>query len=47
VIQSRRKRSAGHVALMKRREVHSGFRWGNLRKRDHFKNVGIDMRKKY
>jgi hypothetical protein len=47
VIQSGRKRSAGHVARMKRGEVLSGFRRGNLRKRDNLKNLGIDMRKKY
>jgi hypothetical protein len=47
VIPSRRKRSAEHVAHMKRREARSGVRCGNLRKRDHLNNLGIDMSKKY
>jgi hypothetical protein len=32
---------------MKKGEVRSGFRWGNLRKIGHLKTLGIDMRKKY
>jgi hypothetical protein len=40
-------KSAGHVAHMKRGEVRSRFRCGNLRKRDHLKTLRIDMRRKY
>jgi hypothetical protein len=25
-------------------EVHKGFWWGNLRKRDHFEDLGINVR---
>jgi len=25
-------------------DVHTGFWWGNLRKRDHFKEPGLDGR---
>jgi hypothetical protein len=33
----------GHVALTgERREVHTGFWWGNLRERHHFEDLGID-----
>jgi hypothetical protein len=31
VIKSRRMRLAGHVARMEKREVHTGFWWGELR----------------
>jgi len=41
VIKSRRMRWAGHVASG---EVHKGFRWGNLRERDHLGETGIDGR---
>jgi hypothetical protein len=27
---------------MGRREVHMGFWWGNLRKRDHLEDQGVD-----
>jgi hypothetical protein len=27
-----------------REEVHTGFKWGNLRVGDHLKNTGIDGR---
>jgi len=35
MINSRRMRWAGHVALMGRGEAYTGFWWGNLRERDH------------
>ena len=28
--------------LMGRREVHTGFWWGNLRERDHLEDPGAD-----
>jgi hypothetical protein len=34
VIKSRMK-WVGHVACMGERRVHTGFRWGHLRERDH------------
>ena len=51
--QPRRIKWAGHVALMKERrgEVHTEFRWGNLRERDHLRhmcrwedNINIDLK---
>jgi len=30
------------VARMGRREVHTGFWWGNLRERDYLENLGTD-----
>ena len=44
VIKSRRMRRAGHVARMGRREAYIGFRWGNLRERDHLEDPGVDER---
>jgi hypothetical protein len=44
VIKLRRIRGVGLVALMGRREVHTGFRWGNLRERDHFEDPGVNWR---
>jgi hypothetical protein len=35
---------AVHVARMRKGEVHIGFWWGNLRERDHLKDLGIDGR---
>ena len=32
----------GHVAQMGREEVHTRFRWGNLRERDHLENLRIN-----
>jgi len=42
VIKSRRKRWAGHVARMGRREAYARFWWGNLRERDHLRDRGVD-----
>jgi len=42
VIKSRRIRWVGNVMLMGRREVHTGFWWGNLRERDHLEDPGAD-----
>ena len=41
-IKSRRMRWAGHVALMERKEVYTGFWRGNLRERTHLGDPGID-----
>ena len=35
---------AGHVALWGRREVYTGFWWGNLRKRNHLEDSGVGGR---
>jgi hypothetical protein len=45
LIKSRRIRGAGHVARMGKREVHTGFWWGNLREGDHLGDAGVDGRK--
>jgi len=39
---SRRMRWTGHVARMGREEGHTGFWWGNLRKRGHLEELGVD-----
>jgi hypothetical protein len=44
VIKSRRMRWAGHVACVKRGEVHTGFWWGDLREGDHLEDPGVDGR---
>jgi hypothetical protein len=44
VIKSRRLRWAGHVARMGRREVHTGFWWGDMGEGDHLGDPGIDGR---
>jgi hypothetical protein len=44
VIKSRRMRWAGHVARMGRGDACTGFWWGNLRKRDHLEDPGLDGR---
>jgi hypothetical protein len=44
VIKSRRMRMAGHVACRGRREVYTGFWWGNLREGDHLEEPGVDGR---
>jgi hypothetical protein len=40
-IKLRRKGWAEHVARTVRREVHTGFWWGNLKNRDHFEDLGL------
>jgi len=44
VIKSRIMRLAGHVARMGTGEVHVRFWWGNLKERDHLKDLGVDGR---
>jgi hypothetical protein len=44
VIKSRRLRWTGHAACMGERELHTAFRWGDLRKRDHLEVPGVDGR---
>ena len=44
VIKSRRIRLAGHVALMRRLYVHTGFWWGNLSERGHLQDPVVDER---
>jgi hypothetical protein len=44
VIKLRRMRWAGHVARMEKREVHTGFWWGDLRESDHLGDPGVDGR---
>jgi hypothetical protein len=44
VIKSRRMRWAGHVAVWGKREVHTGFWWGDLREGDHLGDPGVDGR---
>jgi hypothetical protein len=44
VIKSRIMRWASHIARMGEGEVHTGFRWGNLRERGHLEYPGIDRR---
>jgi hypothetical protein len=44
VIKLRGMRWAGHVACMGKREVHTGFWWGDLREGDHLGDLGIDGR---
>jgi hypothetical protein len=44
VIKSRRMSWAGHVAHMGKREVHTGFWWGDLREGDHLGDLAVDGR---
>ena len=37
-------RWAGHVSSRGGGEVYTGFRWENLRERDHLENPGVDGR---
>jgi hypothetical protein len=34
----------GHVTRMRRREVHKGFWWENLKEKGHLEGLGIDGR---
>jgi hypothetical protein len=38
-------RWVGHVTSMARREVYTGFWWGNLRERNHLEEQGKDNTK--
>jgi hypothetical protein len=42
VIKLRRMRWAGHVASLKKGEVHRGIRWRNLRDRGHMEDIGVE-----
>jgi hypothetical protein len=44
VVKSRRKRLAGHVVRMGRREVCMGCWWGHLSERGHWGNPDVDGR---
>jgi hypothetical protein len=44
VMKSRRMRWAGYVARMGKREVDTGFWWGDLREGDHLGDPGTDGR---
>jgi hypothetical protein len=44
VIKWRRVSWAGHGARMGKREVHTGFWWGNLREGVHLGDPGVDGR---
>jgi len=32
---------SGHVARVRRGDVYTGYRWGNLRERDRFEDLGL------
>jgi hypothetical protein len=42
VIKSRSMRCAEHVPRMGREDACTGFWWGNLRERDHWRDPGVD-----
>ena len=44
VIKSRRMRWAGHVASLKKGEVHRDIWWRNLKERGHMEDIGVDWR---
>jgi len=44
VIKSRRVRWAGHVARVRRGEVHTGFWWRKLKERDHLEDLILEGR---
>jgi hypothetical protein len=37
-------RWAGHVARTEKKEMHTGFCWGDLREGDHLGGTGVDGR---
>jgi len=41
-VMKSRMRWAEHVASMRRGETYTGFRWGNLRERDHVEDPDVD-----
>ena len=42
--KSRKMRWVGHVARMGGGEAYTGFRWGNMKKRDHLGAPGVKGR---
>jgi len=38
-------RWTGHVACSGYKRMHTGFRWGNLKERDHLADKDVDVRK--
>jgi hypothetical protein len=44
VIKLRRMRWAGHVASIGKKEVYTGFWWGDLREGDNLGDTGVDLR---
>jgi hypothetical protein len=42
VVKTRRMRWAEHVARMGKREMHTGFWWGDLMEGDHLEDRGVD-----
>jgi hypothetical protein len=44
VIKPRKLRWTGHVALVGRAELHTGFWWGNLEEEDHLEDPGVDSK---
>jgi hypothetical protein len=44
LIKSWTMRLGGHVACMEGEEMHTGFWWVNLNKRQHLEDLGIDRR---
>jgi hypothetical protein len=41
MIKSRRMRLAGHVARMRRRRMHIGYRWESQKEKDHWENKDV------
>ena len=44
VTKSRKMRCAARVYIWRRKDMRTGFWWGNLRKRDHLEVLGVDER---